>query len=67
MPYKCNLCKDTGVIVTGNNDLPCTCEAGDTALFNQTGKDGKLETVPGSQVKKELHYNSNTHVGKTLA
>jgi hypothetical protein len=30
----CEDCKDTGVIETGNNDLPCHCPAGRTALFN---------------------------------
>lgn len=32
--YNCNRCRDKGVIETGNNDLPCPCPAGDTALFN---------------------------------
>lgn len=31
---KCTRCNDTGVIETGNNDLPCDCEAGQTAVFN---------------------------------
>ena len=30
----CPLCNDTGVIETGNNDLPCKCPKGDTAEFN---------------------------------
>ena len=31
----CEDCKDTGVIETGNNDLPCpNCPAGQTAVFN---------------------------------
>ena len=31
---KCPKCNDTGVIETGNNDLPCSCPKGDTAIFN---------------------------------
>ncbi len=62
MPPNCSLCNDTGVIVTGNNDLPCTCKAGDTARFNSNGKN-----VSGAEVKKELGYNSETYVGKTQA
>lgn len=37
----CKKCNDTGVIETGNNDFPCTCSAGDTAVFNTT--DGQVE------------------------
>lgn len=37
MTYKCPKCKDTGVWETGNNDLPCECPAGKTALFNVAG------------------------------
>lgn len=45
---KCVLCGDTGVIVTGNNDLPCDCPAGQTALFNDAMVDGP---VTGAEVK----------------
>lgn len=31
---RCKLCNDTGVYETGNNDLPCSCPRGDTAVFN---------------------------------
>ena len=31
---RCPECHDTGVIETGNNDLPCSCPKGDSALFN---------------------------------
>lgn len=34
---KCLKCNDTGVFETGNNDLPCECPAGKTALFNVAG------------------------------
>lgn len=33
-PPNCAECKGTGVIETGNNDLPCHCERGNHALFN---------------------------------
>lgn len=33
----CLRCGDTGVIETGNNDLPCDCPKGDTAMFNHAG------------------------------
>ena len=32
-PPSCGRCRN-GVIETGNNDLPCDCSLGDTALFN---------------------------------
>lgn len=34
---QCKRCGGTGVIETGNNDLPCDCPAGDTAKFNVAG------------------------------
>ncbi len=40
--FACVRCKDTGVIDTGNNDLPCDCAQGDTALFNVTGRTGPV-------------------------
>lgn len=36
-PFRCVRCCDTGVIETGNNDLPCDCAAGDKALFSIGG------------------------------
>lgn len=48
---KCPKCNDTGVIDTGNNDLACDCEAGDTALFNIAGVEG---LVTGREAK--LHF-----------
>ena len=35
---KCAKCRDSGVIETGNNDLPCDCPAGDRAVFNVAGR-----------------------------
>lgn len=42
MTYKCEKCRDTGVWETGNNDLPCDCPAGKTALFNVAGFAGPV-------------------------
>lgn len=42
---RCETCNDTGVIETGNNDLPCHCAAADTAIFN---------TVRGAMTGREL-------------
>lgn len=44
----CPECRDTGVIETGSNDLPCDCPAGDRAVFNTC--DGR---VSGKEIKKE--------------
>ena len=43
---KCTKCDDTGVIETGNNDLPCDCSKGDTAIFNVG-----YETLTGAEIK----------------
>ena len=48
---KCRECNDTGVIETGNNDLPCDCPAGSTALFSQAGVDGP---VTGKEVRRHF-------------
>jgi hypothetical protein len=45
-PPSCRTCKGTGVIETGNNDLPCDCAAGDHAMFNTGGM-----TLTGAQIK----------------
>lgn len=53
-PVKCTKCGDSGVIETGNNDLPCDCPAGDNAFFNVTGE-GKVsgkDLKARSKVKK---------------
>ncbi len=51
----CPKCNDTGVIETGNNDLPCDCPAADTVLFNQAGVNGP---VTGSEVKRHFLNHS---------
>lgn len=38
--YDCLRCYDSGVYETGNNDFPCSCPAGDTAVFSD-GSTGK--------------------------
>lgn len=51
----CIKCSDTGVIETGNNDLPCDCPAGDAALFNQAGIEGQ---VTGAEIRRHFLNNS---------
>jgi hypothetical protein len=46
----CPKCRGTGVIETGNNDLPCDCPAGDTAKFNVAGMP---HPVDGAYLKRE--------------
>jgi hypothetical protein len=55
MKKYCTKCNDTGVIDTGNNDLPCDCPSGDKATFNVAGVTGKTS---GAEVKK--HYLNNS-------
>lgn len=45
---KCEKCNGTGTIDTGNNELPCDCEAGNTAMFSVAGVDGN---VTGEEIK----------------
>jgi hypothetical protein len=47
---RCASCNDTGVIETGNNDLPCDCPAGGAARFNVAG----VGNVSGEAVRR--HY-----------
>ncbi len=49
--YKCQKCRDTGVIEMGNNDLPCDCIAGSKALFNQAGVEGP---VTGTEIRRHF-------------
>lgn len=53
MPFKCEKCQDTGIIDTGNNDLPCDCAAGDRAEFNCCVPGG-LAVKTGNQLKREF-------------
>ena len=46
-PVSCGRCGCTGVIETGNNDLPCDCPAGAAAMFN----DAELGLVSGAQLR----------------
>lgn len=45
----CSRCHDTGVIETGNNDLPCDCVQGDIAKFNVAGLNN---SISGKLLKK---------------
>ncbi len=47
-PVPCPDCGGSGVIETGNNDLPCDCPAGDAAVFNVSG----MGRVRGSELKR---------------
>jgi len=51
----CEKCGGNGVIVTGNNDLPCDCPAGATALFNVCGVVGE---VTGEELRRHFLNNS---------
>lgn len=53
--YNCEKCRDTGIWDTGNNDLPCDCPAGGTALFNVAGVHGP---VSGADMKRHLFNTS---------
>jgi hypothetical protein len=54
----CPKCKGTGVIETGNNDLPCDCPAGDEAKFNVAGRG----TVTGRQIKEDDERRRRTPI-----
>ncbi len=56
----CKKCNDTGVIETGNNDLPCDCPAGATALFNVAGVEGP---VTGKEFKRHFVNNCPEPIG----
>ena len=47
----CPKCEGSGVRETGNNDLPCDCPAGDTALFNICGVKGP---ITGAESKRHF-------------
>lgn len=51
----CNTCKDTGVVNTGNKDVPCCCSAGDTAIFYRSGIEG---AVTGAEVRRHFQNDS---------
>ena len=60
----CTHCNDTGVIETGNNDLPCTCSMGDKALFNNAWVNGG--PITGAEVKRHFLNNSPSRIEKTI-
>ncbi len=51
----CKKCNGTGVIETGNNDLPCDCSAGETALFNNADVKG---SITGAELRRHFLNNS---------
>jgi hypothetical protein len=51
----CKKCNDSGVIETGNNDIPCSCPMGDKALFNHAGVSGE---VTGAEIKRHFQNGS---------
>jgi len=59
----CRQCNDTGVQETGNNDFPCDCPAGKTALFHQAGVIGP---ITGTEVRRHFLNGSPEplHVGR---
>ena len=50
----CTKCRGTGIIETGNNDLPCACPAGSFALFNVATGSG-LKQMFGTEVRQHLN------------
>jgi len=52
---RCLQCNDSGVVDTGNNDLPCDCPAGDVALFNEAGVE---DLVTGAEIREHFLNNS---------
>lgn len=54
MLKKCNRCKN-GVVDTGNNDLPCDCPKGASALFNIAGVEG---LVTGAESRRHFFNGS---------
>lgn len=67
MLKKCsNRCKD-GVVDTGNNDLPCDCPKGSSALFNTCGVKG---LVTGAESRRHFFNGSPellAHHGKEIS
>jgi hypothetical protein len=52
----CSNCNDTGIVETGNNDLPCDqCPAGEVALFNLAYVDGP---VTGAEMRRHFFNGS---------
>jgi hypothetical protein len=55
MKSVCKDCGGRGVIDTGNNELPCSCPAGEAAQFNVAGVQG---LVSGKEVKRHFLNSS---------
>lgn|GEM_PF-3880127 len=51
---KCKKCGNTGIIKTGNNDLPCDCPAGITVFsFNPAGVEGPVVNELLNELQQE--------------
>ena len=51
------MCGGTGVIETGNNDIPCPCPVGAIAVFNVSTADGPKQ-MTGAELSK--HWREET-------
>lgn len=49
----CLKCRDTGVIAKVDGDIPCTCPAGDVAIFRYVSH-GVPTEITGKELKKLL-------------
>ena len=49
--HMCERCNGTGIDETGNNDLPCGCQAGERARFNVCGLIGE---ITGAEMKRHF-------------
>ena len=56
----CGKCSDTGVIETGNNDLPCSCPAGSRAIFNVCEGSGMVQKT-GMEIRRESRNWGDAH------
>jgi CheY-like chemotaxis protein len=63
-PTVCPECNGTGTIDTGNNDLPCDCPAGDTALFNDAFVEGG--PITGAEMKRHFLNDSPEPIEGTV-
>lgn len=61
----CSKCKGTGVIDTGNNDLACDCDAGDTTLFNSAFVTGG--PITGAEMKRHFYNDSPEPIVYTIS
>ncbi|MFA6436907.1 MAG: hypothetical protein WC242_02205 [Candidatus Paceibacterota bacterium] len=58
----CTKCNDTGIVDTGNNDLPCDCPAGATTSFNIVGVKG---SVTGAEIWRHFMNGSPEPIARS--